>query len=112
LLAASSAHGVAFELAPRCALHDAPMCARKCAFDAGLALQRGLCHFLRSRRGKASSLLKGLRYILPPLLNEFVAPVLELLGDDFNAAGVSMATTPIRPALWSPGLVSDICMTE
>src|ERR1035438_3711073 len=58
------------------------------AFDAGLALQRGLRHILRLRRGKASSLLNGLRYILPPLLQQFVAPVFELPGDNLNAAGL------------------------
>ena len=39
-------------------------------------------------RGSACPVLSGLRNILPPLLNEFVAPVLELLGDDFDAAGI------------------------
>ena len=58
------------------------------ASDAGLALQRGLRQILRERRGKASSLLNGLRYILPPLLQQFVAPVCELLGDNLNTAGL------------------------
>ena len=86
LLAANGADGVASKLAPKCASHEAPMCARMFASDAGLALQRGLRHILRWRRGKACPLFNGLRDILTPLLNEFVAPVLELLGDDFNAA--------------------------
>lgn len=39
-------------------------------------------------RGSASPVLYRLRYILPPLLNEFLAPVFELFNDTFNAAGL------------------------
>jgi hypothetical protein len=87
--ATNIADGVAFKLAPMCASHEALMCARMFASNAGLALQSGLRHILRKRRGKwACPVLNRLRNILPSLLNEFVTPVLELLGDDFNAAGL------------------------
>jgi hypothetical protein len=64
------------------------MCARLFASDASLALQRGLRHILRSRRGKACPLLNRLRNILAPLQQQFVAPVLELPSDGFDAAGL------------------------
>ena len=47
----------------------------------GIRRRIGGGQILRERRGKASPLLNGLRDIFILLLNQFAAPVLELLGD-------------------------------
>ena len=56
---------------------------------------------LRSRRGKACPVLNMMRNTLPLLLQQLVAPVLQLRGDGFDAAGLFN-----RPHFDAPGVVS------